>query len=189
MKKITAMLLSLLFVVTCTACSNRIAREPNIAEMTGICEITTIECYYHSVIKFNQENAEKFLFFWTKDKNFWIECGATVKLGIDISSLQIDINGSIITVYLPKAEIQSFKFDPKSLTEDSYVVAKESAKIDSEDQTKAFSKAEEQLKQAISEDKTLLKQVQQKVQNLLEAYIESIEESSDVDYSIEWKYI
>jgi hypothetical protein len=42
--------------------------EPKVAQMRSICELATLKCYYHNVAKFEEKDAEKFLWM-SKDKN------------------------------------------------------------------------------------------------------------------------
>ena len=44
--------------------------EPKASQMKSICELATMECYYHNVAKYKEENAEGVL-WWKKDKVFW----------------------------------------------------------------------------------------------------------------------
>lgn len=54
--------------------------EPEVSRMKAICELAVMDCYYHNVAKFKEEDAEGFL-FWQKDKQFWIEYSGVVTLG------------------------------------------------------------------------------------------------------------
>ena len=48
--------------------------------MKAICELATMKCYYHTVAKYKEENAEQFLWM-SKDKKFWVEYSGIVPPG------------------------------------------------------------------------------------------------------------
>ena len=79
MKKMIALFLALAAILGCTACGQREeapAVEPDVTEMRAICELSVMDCYYHNVAKYFEEDAQKgFLGIGKKDKHFWIEYG------------------------------------------------------------------------------------------------------------------
>lgn len=156
--------------------------------MRSICELAVMECRYHNVAKYKEENAEQFL-IWSKDKHFWVEYDATVKLGIDASLLSFSLQGDTITISIPNAKILSYEVDPDSLTEDSYIVDKDSAAIKADDEIIAFQEAEDSLLEDIANDKSLLVQAQQQAQILLENYIQNLGSAIGREYIIQWNYL
>lgn len=53
MKKMIALLLALAALLGCTACGQKEEAptvEPDVAEMRAICELSTMDCYYHNVV-------------------------------------------------------------------------------------------------------------------------------------------
>ena len=162
--------------------------EPQVSQMKSICELAVMECYYHNVAKFMEEDAESFL-WWTKDKHFWIEYSGIVTLGIDVSLVNIEVNDCEITITLPEAQVQSCKVNSASLTEESYIVDKNSAAITAEDEIYAFEEAQRKLEETASNDKALLSEARQRAQSLLEDYVENISNTVDKDYYIKWVYI
>lgn len=190
-KKIALCLVCSMAVMWLTACGNEAVSEtvaPSLSQMRSICELAVMECRYHNVAKYKEENAEQFL-IWSKDKHFWVEYDATVKLGIDVSLLNFSLQDDTVTISIPTAEILSYTVDPSSLTEDSYIVDKNSASIEAEDETIAFQKAEDSLLEDISNDKSLLMQAQQQAQILLENYIQNLGSAIGRKYIIQWNYL
>jgi hypothetical protein len=135
-----------------------------------------------------EEDAESFL-WWTKDKHFWIEYSGIVTLGIDVSLVNIEVNDCEITITLPEAQVQSCKVDSASLTENSYIVDKNSAAVTAEDEILAFEEAQRKLEETASKDKALLAEARQRAQSLLEDYVENISKNVDKEYYIRWIYI
>ena len=162
--------------------------EPKTSQMKAICELAVMDCYYHNVAKYEMKDAEGFL-WWTKDKNFWIEYSGVVTIGIDVSRVTVEVDGTKVTISIPAAEVLRYTVDSSSLTEDSYIVAKDSAAIEAEDEIAAFSVAQADLEATASQDTALLVSAQQQAQQLLEDYITNIGKATGKSYSIEWIYL
>lgn len=185
-------LISAVLTLSLAACSNTepapVDMEPKTSQMKAICELAVMDCYYHNVAKYELKDAEGFL-WWTKDKNFWIEYSGVVTLGVDVSRVTVEVDGTKVTISIPAAEVLSCTVDSSSLTEDSYIVAKDSAAIEAEDEIEAFSVAQADLEATASQDTALLASAQQQAQQLLEDYITNIGKATGKSYSIEWIYL
>ena len=162
--------------------------EPRISQMKTISELAAMNCYYHNVAKYEEKNASGML-LWKKDKRFWIEYSGVVKIGIDASLLNVEVDDTIVTISIPNAKVLDKKVDEASLTKDSFIVDAESADIDGEDEIKAFAEAQEIMAQAAASDTALLANAQRRVEKLLEEYIFNIGSTTGKEYTIEWKYI
>lgn len=159
--------------------------EPQVTQMRNICELATMECYYHNVAKFKQEDAETFLWF-SKDKNFWIEYAGQVKVGVEASLITIEVAGDKVTVTMPPAKVLSCKVDETTLTKQSFIIAEDSADITAEDEIAAFREAQNKMLQSASEDSALLANARQRAQNLIEDYVKNIGSSVGKQYYVEW---
>lgn len=192
MKKLMCILISAVLTLSLAACSNTepapVDMEPKTSQMKAICELAVMDCYYHNVAKYELKDAEGFL-WWTKDKNFWIEYSGVVTIGIDVSRVTVEVDGTKVTISIPAAEVLRYTVDSNSLTEDSYIVAKGSAAIEAEDEIAAFSVAQADLEATASKDTALLASAQQQAQQLLEDYITNIGKATGKSYSIEWIYL
>ena len=192
MKKLMCILVSAVLTLSLAACSDTepapVDMEPQTSQMKAICELAVMDCYYHNVAKYELKDAEGFL-WWTKDKNFWIEYSGVVTLGVDVSRVTVEVDGTKVTISIPAAEVLSCTVDSSSLTEDSYIVAKDSAAIEAEDEIAAFSVAQADLEATASQDTALLASAQQQAQQLLEDYITNIGKATGKSYSIEWIYL
>lgn len=192
MKKLMCILISAVLTLSLAACSDTepapVDMEPKTSQMKAICELAVMDCYYHNVAKYEMKDAEGFL-WWTKDKNFWIEYSGVVTIGIDVSRVTVEVDGTKVTISIPAAEVLSYTVDSSSLTEDSYIVAKDSAAIEAEDEIEAFSVAQADLEATASQDTALLASAQQQAQQLLEDYITNIGKATGKSYSIEWIYL
>lgn len=192
MKKLMCILISAVLTLSLAACSDTepapVDMEPKTSQMKAICELAVMDCYYHNVAKYELKDAEGFL-WWTKDKNFWIEYSGVVTIGIDVSRVTVEVDGTKVTISIPAAEVLSCTVDSSSLTEDSYIVAQDSAAIEAEDEIAAFSVAQADLEATASQDTALLASAQQQAQQLLEDYITNIGKATGKSYSIEWIYL
>ena len=192
MKKLMCILISAVLMLSLAACSDTepapVDMEPKTSQMKAICELAVMDCYYHNVAKYELKDAEGFL-WWTKDKNFWIEYSGVVTIGIDVSRVTVEIDGTKVIISIPAAEVLSYTVDSSSLTEDSYIVAQDSAAIEAEDEIEAFSVAQADLEATASQDTALLASAQQQAQQLLEDYITNIGKATGKSYTIEWIYL
>lgn len=192
MKKLMCILISAVLTLSLAACSDTepapVDMEPKTSQMKAICELAVMDCYYHNVAKYELKDAEGFL-WWTKDKNFWIEYSGVVTIGIDVSRVTVEVDGTKVTISIPAAEVLRYTVDSSSLAEDSYIVAKDSAAIEAEDEIAAFSVAQADLEATASQDTALLASAQQQAQQLLEDYITNIGKATGKSYSIEWIYL
>lgn len=192
MKKFIALLLTVLLLIVCTSCDdsskNTKTAEPKVSQMKSICELAVMDCYYHNVAKYNEENASGW-WLWTQDKEFWVEYSGIVTIGIDVSLVSMEIDGDNITVTIPPATVQDCQVDQSTLTKDSYIVAQDSAAVTAEDEIMAFDEAQKNLKETAAADKTLLAEAQQRTQTLLEDYIKNVGNTVGKEYSIKWNYI
>ena len=162
--------------------------EPSISQMQAICHLSVMDCYYHNVAKFRQEDAAGAL-WWKQDKHFWIEYEGVVTLGIDVSRVKINLHDNQVEITIPPAEVQKCRVNEETLTPDSFIVAKDSAKITAEDERFAFERAQADMEAAAAGDRALLAQAQQRAQQLLEDYIRNFETLTGEHYEIVWEYL
>lgn len=176
-------------IIFCSSCGKAPKQmEPELSQMKSICELATMDCYYHNVAKYSEEDAQGIL-WWKKDKNFWVEYDGIVTAGVDASLIDIQVHGEKITITMPQAKVLSCKVDKDTLTQNSFIVAQDSAKINAEDQTEAFKIAQENIKKNASEDEALLSNAQLRAKKLLEDYVENVGDAVGKQYQIKWKYI
>ena len=188
MKRIVVCVLLIAILFSLAACSKPTQTEPQVVQMRAICQLATMECYYHNVAKFNQEVAGQFLWI-TWGKHFWMEYSGVVTVGIDASKVDLTISDSEVTITMPPAKVLDCKVDSTSLNENSFIVEQGSAAVNAKDETVAHSKAKEEMIKAASEDAALLANAQQRAKQLIENYVNNIAESVGKQYTIKWVYI
>ena len=183
-------LLLIIAVLLCcfVGCKKEQETIPEEAKMRAIFELATMDCYYHNVAKFEQKDAEGFL-WWKKDARFWIEYAGIVRLGIDVSKVKIKIEEDKVIISIPPAEVQGCKVDDTTLNEDSFYIDANSAKVDADMQQAAFDEAQKMMEETAKSDKALLTNAQQRAQDLLEDYVTNIGNAVGKQYTIEWIYL
>ncbi len=188
MKKMM-MLCLVTVILLCSSCGKKEKPiEPELSQMKSICELATMDCYYHNVAKYSEKDAQGIL-WWKKDKKFWIEYDGVVTIGVDASLVNITVKDDKVTITMPSAEVLGCKVDEKTLNENSFVVEKGSADVNAVDQTEAFKLAQKNIKESALKDTVLLKNAQQRAQKLLEDYVHNIGEAVGKEYQIQWKYV
>ena len=192
MKRILCIILIAVMCLSFTACSNSDNANkdlsPQAAQMKSICELATMQCYYHNVAKYDEKDATGVL-FWKKDRQFWIEYSGIVTIGINTSLVSIEVDGENVTITIPPAQVLSCKVDDKTLNVDSFIVANDSASVEAEHQTKAFQEAQAKMQEDASNDTALLASAQQRAQKLLEDYVNNIGECTGKSYKFKWVYL
>lgn len=191
MKKILSIVLMAVMCFMCMSCEKKEVNnvdEPKVSQMKAICELSVMDCYYHNVAKYFEEDASGAL-LWKKNKKFWIEYSGIVRVGIDASQVQIQVKDNNVEITMPKAKVLNCKVDPDSLSSDSFIVASDSAKVEADDQKKAFEEAQKNMEEEASSDSALLAMAQQRAQNLLEEYVKNVGNVVGKEYTITWNYI
>lgn len=193
-KKYICLLSVILALFLFTACGKAVEPElplPEESQLKNICQLSVLEGYFHNVVKFEQKDAEKFLWM-SKDKKAWVEYTGVAKYGLDASKVKMELSGKHVTITLPKAELLYCKVDSTSLDENSYIVDKSSAKISAEDSKTILAQAQQELNDEAKEYEPLLALAQQQAQQLMEDYVKNIVSaagSNTEQYTIDWVYL
>ncbi len=186
MKKIVCIVLVIATLLMVSACGKKdtVEMQPELSQMKAICELATLECYYHNVAKYKEPVK---VVWWEETKHFWVEYEGIVKIGVDTSLITIDISeDDTVSITIPPAEVFGCSVDSKTLTEDSFIVDSDSPKITADDQTEAFAQAEANMLKAARSDKTLLNNAQQRAKDLLENYVTNIGTCVGKQYKVVW---
>lgn len=187
MKKIISILLVIVTLLSMSACGTQeVDVKPELTQMRAICDLATLECYYHNVAKFYEEGKN----WWDKDKHFWIEYDGVVRIGIDASLITINIDeNDTVTIKIPEAKVLDCTVNSDSLTKNSYIVDAKSAKITAEDETKAMAEAKTKMLETAKSDNALLISAQERAKELLENYVVNIGTCVGKQYNIVWKEV
>ncbi len=196
-KKIRVFIL-VLGLVVCTMCgcsaNQKQAKDdvPDIIQIRNICNLATLECYYHNVAKSTKKPDEGITHIGEKERTYWIEYTGKVRLGIDMSKVSMKVSGSDVEVTIPEAKVLSSSIEEKSLDENSYVMSEDGWNknaITVDDQTKAIKKAQKGMVKEVKKNSALLLSAQDRAKTLIENYINQLGEANGCQYNIKWKNI
>lgn len=192
MKKqsVAAACMTALLLLT-TACGKAEAPAlpvPQEGQVKTICQLAVLECEYHNLAKFEQKDASKFLWM-IKDKRFWVEYSATAVLGIDADQVSMELQGDVVSITLPRAQVLDCKVNGDSLSKDSYIVDKASAPVTAEDEVYAFQEAQDGLQKTVEADNNMMNLAQTRVEDLLRNYVNSLAKATGTEYQVEFHYI
>lgn len=158
-------------------------KTPLVSEMQNIAELSTIECTYHNVAVFNQEDAQKILWL-TKDKHFWMEYEAEVKVGFDVSKINFEIKEDVVEITIPKPQVKNPRIIPATIVD---YVDKNSAKITIEDETLAIKEAQKELGKLVANDPIVMDSATTQLKLLLKEYINNVGNLNGTKYEIIWQ--
>jgi len=194
-----AVMLAFLIIGTFSGCEDKNAVQtvnatPEVEELRSICELATLECYYHNVAKSVKTKGDGISHIGEKERVFWIEYSGVAKVGIDMSKVkleQAEEEGKYI-VTIPKAELLSIKIDETSFTRDSYFTSQDGFwnknPITAEDQTAALDAAQQHMTEQVEDNTVLLANAQDRAKKMIENYIDNLGEAAGIEYTIEWRY-
>jgi hypothetical protein len=164
--------------------------EPDLSQIRSICKLATVECYYHNVAKSEKKAGSGLSHLGENSRKFWIEYTGTAKLGVDMSRGSIDVDDTVVTVYMPEAEIINIKVDSDSIQ--NPIMDKDGWNknpIDSEDVTGAMETAQTQIKEYIEKDSGLLISAEERAEKLIENYIDQLGEACGVEFTVKFEMV
>ena len=190
-KKLFLFCIICMLAVSVCSCSKDPAsvQAPDISRLRAICELATLECYYHNVAISTKEKGSGLPHIGEKEREYWIEYSGVAKLGVNISKVNMEMEGRQIIITIPKAELLGLS--DYSFSADSYISEDDGLNknpITSENQTEAVKAAQEDIRQKFAQDDAMLIRAQEREKNLIENYINQLEKISEVNYEIKWIY-
>ena len=194
MKKIKYMMLIVISMALLTGCEKKDMNksQPELSQMRTICNLATLETYYHNVAKITDKPVDPGLsgLFQRKDRTMWIEYTGIARIGIDMSKVNMKMDGNKVTISLPDAEILSIEVD-HDIDKSSYYYSEDNAlffknEFTAKDQTTAIADGQKKMRETIENNSQLLMQAQERAKNLIEKYIVELGNISDQKYDIEW---
>lgn len=196
----------IIIVVTLASCANiqeeKNVQEPGISQIRSICELATMECYYHNVVKGKVEggwfkegwNDGWNILDWMRKANvedceYWFEYVGIIKIGIDMANLKIQVKEDKVEITMPKAKILSSEVKPESLEEGLYVTSasdNDGAWITLENETEAISIAQEDMNKEARENTMVFEEATERAKKLIQNYIVQMGKLTNKEYTIEW---
>lgn len=149
-----------------------------------ICELATLECYYHDVAEYRREATGIFHFGF---KKYWIEYNGIVRYGVDVKNVKVnkpDKDG-VVRIYVPEAKVLNVSVDKDSMSEPIFDTGIFTS-ISIEEKTKAYNEAQKTMKENAENDSLLLTQASNNAKKLIEQYIIGVGKQTDKEYTVEW---
>lgn len=152
-----------------------------------ICELATLEGYYHDVVEFEKE-AGSFSFFNHGYKKFWLEYEGVVRVGIDYSELVIgDANEEgVVEVTMPQAKVLDIDVNVDSM-EEPITETGAFTTITIEDKAEAFAATQAEMRANAENDQWLLNQARNNAMDIIEQYVINAGELTGHEYTVKWK--
>ena len=163
---------------------------PDLGRVQSICELATLECYYHNVAKSTKEPGQGLFHFGEKERPFWIEYTGIAEISYQSDLIKMEQNGNEIIITLPRPKV-TCTVEPDSWNEESYVISKDrwfqKNPITADDQTRAIEKAQADMKEEVEKNPALLNTARMQAKELIANYIRQIGRMAGVEYRISWK--
>ena len=157
--------------------------------ISEICELATLECYYHDVTEETVQPTGLFQygFFQYGYKKFWIEYDGIAKLGIDASKVKVNgpDNNNTIEIYVPKAQVLDINLISDSM-KDPVSETGTFTTITSEDYMRAYAKAQLDIKNYFETNESLLTQSRENAKKILEDFIINSGNTMGAQYNVSW---
>lgn len=165
------------------------ASTAEFSDVSRICELATLRCYYHDVAEYEKQPDGLFQYglFQYGYKKFWLEYDGIVEVGIDVSQVQVerpDENG-VVRIYVPDAQILNIGADETSM---SVPIAETGVltSITAEEKAQAFSDAQSAMRANAESDSSILSQAKNNAKELLKRYVLHVGEQIGQTYTVEW---
>ena len=188
-------LMVLVFSITClTGCGKDkslvLAENMKKVELTG--NLVTYHAYYHNVVEYKKEADSGITHWLEKDRKLFAEYTGTIKLGINLSKVKIEVKGNDINVFIPKAKvIGEANVDKDDFKPENFIESKDGINknpITADDSQAAFDKAQKEMKENAIKDEDLLLHAQQRAKVIIEENIIQLSGLNKNDFHINWEY-
>lgn len=190
MRKRLILVIIISITILLTGCENKrdlknLSENINKIELKG--DLVTYEAYYHNVIEYEKEKDN----WLEKDRKLFAEYRGTIRIGINLSDVKIDIEGNEIKVFIPKAKIIGEpNVEEESFKAENFIESKDGIfknKLTIEDSNKAFNEAQKNMKKIAEQDEKLFDISQTRAKAIIEETIKEFTGLSEKDYKINWE--
>lgn len=182
-----AIVIVLSFIFLLIPRSEKTEVQSDYSSIKQICELATLEGYYHDVVEYKQE-AGAFSLFNHGYKKFWLEYEGIVRVGIDSSELVIgEANDEgVVEVAMPHAKVLDIDVNIDSMKEPVTETGAFTS-ITIEDKAEAFAKTQSEMRTNAENDQWLLSQARSNAMDIIEQYIINFGHISGHEYTVKWK--
>ena len=157
--------------------------------ISRICELATLECYYHNVTEWSKEAN----WIGYGGKKIWIEYDGVIRAGIPADQLIISEpdTDNVVTVTLPAAIVLDKDLDENSI----YEIDSErhlggwipiTSSVTTEDRAKALSTAQKEMENTASKDRMILSEARERAKLIIERNIKAAGEAQGIQYTVKF---
>lgn len=86
-----------------------------VSKTSEISELASAEYLFTNAARFTDTKHVAAIFDWMTEKSFVQKWDGSIKAGVVLDQLSVTVNGNVITVHLPQAEILSYEIDYDSI--------------------------------------------------------------------------
>ena len=152
-----------------------------------ICELATLECYYHNVTEWSKASDWK----GYGAKKLWLEYDGMVRVGVKADQIKIsepDETG-VITVTMPQATILDKDLDENSIYEidnsrDWWGWIPITSDVNADDRRKALAKAQEDMVDSAAQNGTILNEARERAKKIIEKNLVALGEAAGRQYTV-----
>ena len=164
-----------------------IFKSSNYTKVEKICNLATVEAYYHNVaIKEDPASSIGKIFGNIGYKKYWLEYDAIVQYGIDAKKVKIEkpnLKNEVI-VHIPEAEILGepelvIEYIKDPVTDTGFLTS-----VSGEDKTIAIENSIKELKANANKDNEQLQLARERAKKFFEKYIVNAGKEIGVDYKV-----
>ena len=160
-------------------------REISESQIQKICELATLECYYHNVSDWSQE---AYGLFGYGAKKVWMEYDGVVRVGVKTGDIKVSKEeDDVYTVTIPAATILDKDLDEDSIYEissDTTVLFLFNDSVNTEDRKKALANAQEDMGASAAENEMILNEARDRAKKIIERSIKAAGEAAGKNYKV-----
>ena len=152
-------------------------------ELTGI--LVTYQAYYRNVVEYDKKASHLFEI----DRKMFIEYTGTIKYGVDLSKVKINVNGSNIIVFVPDATmIGEPNIDQENFKKENFITSRDSwmnfNPLTADDSNSALNKAQNQIREEYEKNEEILSMAKKRAKILIEENIRQLSGVSSKKFNI-----
>ena len=167
----------------------KIVEKAEFSDVSKICELATLKCYYHDVAEFQKDpdGLFKYGLFKYGAKKMWMEYNGIVKIGNDVGQVKVEdpTEDGIVRIYVPQATILDVYADKDTISDPIEDNGK-FTEITADEKAQAFSAAQATMKENANQDSSLLNQARNNAKELLKQYVVNVGKQIGQNYTVEW---
>ena len=166
-----------------------VSQQISESNVRRICELASLECYYHNVSNWNQDPHGVLAFAGYGEKKIWIEYDGIVRVGINAGKVKISEpdKDNVITVTIPEATVLDKDLDENSIKEivsDRTVLLFFTDSVNTEDKMKALAAAQDDMELSAASNDMILGEAQERAKKIIERNIIALGEAVGKQYKV-----